>query len=915
MSDPEPPSSASVTDKKQRHHNITTQSSSSSPTPPNIDPLMILQIRPAPPGDPFVCPLPAAAYEHHFDSAVTNPKRPRYGGGGGTSSSVSQWKQLLPSPTSSSAQKHLPPKPQVQTLPPATDTSSSPSSSTNPPLQVLHASSSETAACSSPTASQERTTKSRLELLSSHGEGQLIIRKGKHVSPVWKPYEMLMLAKGWHSLYKSSLSSSSGGSGRANNKSRAEKDREVAEFLNRHGVERDAKAAGTKWDNMLGDFRKVYQWERGSGRIEAGVSKSYFRLSPYERKNQHGLPTCFDEDVFEEMAQFMVPRIRTTTTTTTNFKPQQDDDNVHSKPPTLTTEPVAEARLRRIGKMKMVWEEYVSLWSEQGETGGRGRVNIGSPSSSSSFASFLNVDELVFFDDSMVPSPLEVFENGPLRGFSVDIFAPGQQVKVFGRRKAAAATAAAYSSWLLECQDPSEYYLGRLKISPDALPALSELSSYLQEPPPEELRFPLRRDVYKDLPHGKELLFTTSSEPLDCRTITYDILGQVLRTNNLGACSTPSSRDSYIALWDDCINCVVRQFCSLEMVLVRKPATDISWPNVTGFINGLCLWRGEESDQVREGETDPSESLARKSLWSYEDLPYIFGYYAVGCTVTLCALSRRSQDNQVLRTDLISFNLSSQADRLAALIPCWRIATLLPVLTDKCINYNNDTMESTSLLLFSDFERIDLGYGGDVIERTPKSQIRYFSNKRSWASVKEIYDFLDRRIPFSEYLAESCVSQLCHTFKPRGCKVKPRTVDQLIEALKTVSKSLVALHDLSFMHRDISWDKVMRRVNINEVEWFLTGFDAAAGAPQMSAFGGGGGGPHAPEMRRGLHGVKVDVWGIGWLIKTSGLEAMLPMQLRELQSRCLEHNQEMRPTGADCYHHLLQLSAAAAGGY
>ena len=45
-------------------------------------------------------------------------------------------------------------------------------------------------------------------------------------------------------------------------KTRAEKDREVAEFLQRNGVNRDAKTAGTKWDNMLGEFRKVYEWER-----------------------------------------------------------------------------------------------------------------------------------------------------------------------------------------------------------------------------------------------------------------------------------------------------------------------------------------------------------------------------------------------------------------------------------------------------------------------------------------------------------------------------------------------------------------------------------------------------------------------------------------------------------------------------
>ena len=47
-----------------------------------------------------------------------------------------------------------------------------------------------------------------------------------------------------------------------------------------------------------------------------------------------------------------------------------------------------------------------------------------------------------------------------------------------------------------------------------------------------------------------------------------------------------------------------------------------------------------------------------------------------------------------------------------------------------------------------------------------------------------------------------------------------------------MTKALVALHDLSFMHRDLSWDKVMRR-NDRENGWFVCGFEEAVGAPQI----------------------------------------------------------------------------------
>lgn len=85
--------------------------------------------------------------------------------------------------------------------------------------------------------------------------------------------------------------------------------------------------------------------------------------------------------------------------------------------------------LRRIGKVRMVWEELVSIWAEDGEHH-RGRVKVYG-------TSFLNADELTFLDDAMVACTMEAFEdaNSPLKGFSVDRFLPGQQVKVFGRRK------------------------------------------------------------------------------------------------------------------------------------------------------------------------------------------------------------------------------------------------------------------------------------------------------------------------------------------------------------------------------------------------------------------------------------------------------------------------------------------------
>lgn len=468
---------------------------------------------------------------------------------------------------------------------------------------------------------------------------------------------------------------------------------------------------------------------------------------------------------------------------------------------------------------------------------------------------------------------------------------------------------AAISAW--EYQDPTDYYLGCFKIPPPTLPSLVELSWHLQDPPAEELRFPLRKDVYRDLPQGKELFFTTSSELLDCRAIVYEILSPIIRSN---PSLTATTRESFIGLWDDCINRLISKFCSLDMVFLRKPSSHSAaddtiqdqWPNVTAFVRNFCLWRGEETDQVRQGHADPSNSIVEKLSWTYMDLPYVLGYYAVGYTVTFCAFSQ-SQDRNIIRTDLCTLDLSTPSERLKALIPCWRIAGLLSLLAERClIICINKVGNDLKFLPYSDFERIDSG-NGNVIEMTPNTVTKYFSNKRKWCAVKEIYDFLDQRIPHSEIIFGVSEKDLALTFKPRGCKFKPRNTEQLIEALKCVTEALVALHDLSFMHRDLEWDKVVMRATDNKkMEWFLTGFEEAVGAPQIYPHAAESG-KHAPEMGRGMHGVKVDVWGVGMLVKSSGVGSV-PKQLRELQNRCLDPNPEQRPSAADCYHHLLQLS-------
>lgn len=274
----------------------------------------------------------SVSFEQQQQFEVVNTKRPRY--------TASQWKFI---PSSAQQQHHQQQKTSMLSAESSPISPSAHTIATNPQTQQA-ASSSDTA--SSPSHSPRPSSASGQEPSKSEGGEQVHqqFRKGKYVSPVWKPNEMLWLARAWKIQYQGGGGSSSelgnlegspgiAGSGTAaagRGKTRADKDREVAEFLNRHGVNRDAKTAGTKWDNMLGEFRKVYEWERGAEREQIG--KSYFRLSPYERKI-HRLPASFDEEVFEELSQFMGPRMRTPQTRI-GTQPNISDDI--RTPPTVT---------------------------------------------------------------------------------------------------------------------------------------------------------------------------------------------------------------------------------------------------------------------------------------------------------------------------------------------------------------------------------------------------------------------------------------------------------------------------------------------------------------------------------------------------------------------------------------------------
>lgn len=248
------------TSKKQQPQ--PHQQTSSSPKPPHEESSPSQQVVVVSGTNPFISsPLyvstgaSSSPFENQFETTTLNTtKRPRYSG---------QWK-LLPSPPSQQQQKQPQAQTQINILNPTTESKSTTPSPSNPQQQQpqthttttpLAASSSDTTSSQSldhlsPMPSQEFGNKQELEQ-QVHQQ----LRKGKYVSPVWKPNEMLWLARAWKEQYQTGSDSSQQQQqqqqqqselGMSRGKTRADKDKEVAEFLNKHGVNRDAKTAGKK---------------------------------------------------------------------------------------------------------------------------------------------------------------------------------------------------------------------------------------------------------------------------------------------------------------------------------------------------------------------------------------------------------------------------------------------------------------------------------------------------------------------------------------------------------------------------------------------------------------------------------------------------------------------------------------------
>lgn len=420
------------------------------------------------------------------------------------------------------------------------------------------------------------------------------------------------------------------------------------------------------------------------------------------------------------------------------------------------------------------------------------------------------------------------------------------------------------------------------------IPEITELKAYLLHPP--RMEFPVSQRRYLQWTS-----FLSKAANFICHDPARGICWNL--DDHLGNVFTPpatgSTESSYIAFWDVLVSQPISLF-SLETLVFDRDTSKFSSsenkrPDKLGMVSRLALWRGEEKGPDTQG--DPKEELVRKLIWTYGNLPYLMCYYANTAIVTYCALVHDAKRCKTQVMDLITVNLSVPEDRLLASLIGFNISKLLLRLSQAGTKLG---VESDFYEHRSDGKTVLVGTGVDKIYR----------DKSTFEKVHQIYKSI-KGCPNAEQVEK--INNVDRRFRmiPR-CFVESRArpEDELLKALINVAEALVWLHGRNLMHRDITWRNVLR--NISGTNWVLIDFDESSATPCGHAHGLCVE-AHAPEMSRGRHDSSVDIWGIGHLIRSSGVRN-LSAGVLELQRDCLQIDASRRPNAETCLERLKCLS-------
>ncbi|KDR72787.1 hypothetical protein GALMADRAFT_252049 [Galerina marginata CBS 339.88] len=413
------------------------------------------------------------------------------------------------------------------------------------------------------------------------------------------------------------------------------------------------------------------------------------------------------------------------------------------------------------------------------------------------------------------------------------------------------------------------------------LPSIEELIGVLKEPLLDSEKIPITEDMYTS--------FISVLPPDRC---DEDIIGtlftigdfdtQLITFLNAIASSPPvgGTKASFHSFWDDNIRKPIEHLIPTGRTIRNRnedTETRKLRPDYAFLLQKICPFRGEEKGSGNSG--DPKAELAYNLNWVYEPAPYMLGYYCLGSEMTLAAITPPdSQGGKPKVHDLISLDLRWKKDRIANIRHLINLSTILPQLTE-LVRFPVDDFER--------FERQNC-----TVEITNTVVIKTYTCENAEAKVgllRRIYEVIARsRIPNTDALvfAHKNVAHL----SPRGFAGQPMVEKELRECVTCILESLIVAHRVPIYHRDIRWNNVIRRIE-DHSKWFLIDWEDAAQPPTTAQ-------PffsrtsHSPAIFEDGHGADVDIWGVGYLIKTCQA-AGVSMELRALGTRLCDESQSL----------------------
>jgi len=365
------------------------------------------------------------------------------------------------------------------------------------------------------------------------------------------------------------------------------------------------------------------------------------------------------------------------------------------------------------------------------------------------------------------------------------------------------------------------------------LPSLGDLSEFIKQELPVKIAIPHRlreKWIFKMNTANPELLtkifITSNTEP--CVDFIFQIGSRVVDAVEPGLTET-----SFISFWDDMIrnvlNFVLSGIGTSDRYSSNLSSTGSNCPDYLFIVDSVCVFRGEEKAPGNRFET-PRCELSEKMIWSHGNVPYLFGYAAVGFDARLYAITnvQTSSGDHVDAKVLGVFDLSDVAGRFHLLLALLNIARLFRTIASLCPESGMD--EYTTLFRGN----------GIKIHIEPRRVVKCFPKtlfQHARSHLEEVYKILkDRSIPNVDHL--HCVDSYHKRliFHPRGDNKKPSTLAELFRALQDILRAVTELHKASWMHRDIRWANVMKQRD-GTGSWFLIDFMDAAQSPQSAASG------------------------------------------------------------------------------